>query len=233
MAEAQGLEQPAAAPSSHDMVARRPVGRAAGLLPGDVVIAVNGAAVKSPSDLTREVAKARAGENLQPGRHPRRQAPHRGRPLGRPVRPSSELASTTLDRRGTRRGRARPGGRPRAAPECWACRWRRCDDAARRATGLNLPDVRGALRGPSVGPVVRRRPRSGPAPRRRHHPSANGRDGRPAPTDFAAVGRRRQEGRPRQNVLVGVYRNGRTALPADRRFPASSRAGARGRQCGS
>src|SRR5258706_2722174 len=63
MAEAQGLGSQKGAIVS-DLVPAGPSARA-GLLPGDVVVAINGVSVKTSSELTREVAKARPGDALR------------------------------------------------------------------------------------------------------------------------------------------------------------------------
>ncbi len=63
MAEAQGLGDQKGAIVS-DLVPGGPSARA-GLLPGDVVIAINGVSVKTSSELTREVAKAKPGDALR------------------------------------------------------------------------------------------------------------------------------------------------------------------------
>lgn len=63
MAEAQGLGAQRGAIVS-DLVPGGPSERA-GLQPGDVVTSVNGQSVKSSSELTREVAKASAGQTLK------------------------------------------------------------------------------------------------------------------------------------------------------------------------
>src|SRR5258706_4255111 len=63
LAEAQGLGAQKGAIVS-DLVPAGPSARA-GLLPGDVVVAINGASVKTSTELTREVAKGRAGDVLK------------------------------------------------------------------------------------------------------------------------------------------------------------------------
>jgi serine protease Do len=63
MAEAQGLGDQRGAIVA-DLVPGGPSAKA-GLLPGDVVISVNGAEVDTSSELTREVAKAKAGDLLR------------------------------------------------------------------------------------------------------------------------------------------------------------------------
>lgn len=63
MAEAQGMPDVKGAIIA-ELVAGAPAARA-GLLPEDIVTAVNGVAVKSGSELTREVAKAKPGEIIK------------------------------------------------------------------------------------------------------------------------------------------------------------------------
>jgi serine protease Do len=63
MAEAQGLGAQKGAIVS-DLVAGGPSARA-GLMPGDLIVSINGASVKTSTELTREVAKAKPGDVLR------------------------------------------------------------------------------------------------------------------------------------------------------------------------
>jgi serine protease Do len=63
MAEAQGLGAQKGAIVS-DLVPNGPSAKA-GLMPGDVVVTVNGVAIKNSTELTREVAKAQPGDSIR------------------------------------------------------------------------------------------------------------------------------------------------------------------------
>jgi len=139
MAEAQGLGQQKGAIIS-DLVPNGPSQRA-GLMAGDVVVAVNNHAVKTSSELTREVSKARPGDVLRldvirDGRH-RTIEVHSG------VRPTeAELAANDNGP-----GRQAPGGgapvQP-SAPEVLGMRLAPLDETIRKQ--LSLPaDVHGAV----------------------------------------------------------------------------------------
>ncbi|HEX7887127.1 MAG TPA: Do family serine endopeptidase [Phenylobacterium sp.] len=202
MAEAQGLENQKGAIVA-DISPGGPSQRA-GVQVGDVVVAVNGVAVKSSSDLTRQVARVRAGENLR--LDVIRDGKRRTVDVRSGVRPSErELAANDNS--------AGPGGRPGAPGSTPSTRapvlgmsLAPLDDTTRNR--LNLPaEVRGALvenvdqssdagtKGLRRGDVIT---------------LANGR-AVAQPTDFAAiVDAAKKAGRA--SVLVGVYRNGRTAF---------------------
>jgi serine protease Do len=200
MAEAQGLGDQKGAIIS-DLTPGGPSQRA-GVMPGDVVVAVNGHGVKSSSELTREVAKARPGDILRldvirDGRH-RMVEVHSG------ARPSeSELASND-----NTPGRQAPGerGAPAtpAAPAVLGLRLAPLDEPTRRQ--LSLPAaVHGAVvtsvdessdageKGLKRGDVIVR---------------AGDRPVLTAADVTAVVEVSRKAGRPA--VLVGVYRGGRT-----------------------
>jgi len=202
MAEAQGLENQKGAIVA-DVSAGGPSARA-GVQVGDVVVAVNGVTVKSSSDLTRQVARVRAGENLR--LDVIRDGKKRTVDVRSGVRPSErELAAN--DNAG-----AGPGGRPAPGPGALTkapvlgMSLSPLDEPARNR--LNLPsEVRGALvdnvdqasdagtKGLRRGDVIT---------------LVNGR-AVAAPTDFAAVVDAAKKA-GRTSVLVGVYRNGRTAF---------------------
>ena len=200
MAEAQGLGDQKGAIIS-DLTPGGPSQRA-GVMPGDVVAAVNGHSVKSSSELTREVAKARPGDVLRldvirDGRH-RTVDVHSG------VRPSeAELAANDNSP-----GRQAPGGGGGpvvpVAPAVLGLRLAPLDEATRRQ--LSLPaEVHGAVvmsvdessdageKGLKRGDVIVR---------------AGDRPVLTAPDVMAAVEASRKAGRTA--VLVGVYRAGRT-----------------------
>ena len=202
MAEAQGLENQKGAIVA-DISPGGPSQRA-GVQVGDVVTGVNGVAVKSSSDLTRQVARVRAGETLRLDiiRDGRRQTVN----VRSGVRPSErELASN--DNNANPGGRpATPGAPPSTRAPVLGMSLSPLDEPARNR--LNLPaDVRGALvdgvdqssdagtKGLRRGDVIT---------------LANGR-AVAQPTDLAAiVDAAKKAGRA--SVLVGVYRNGRTAF---------------------
>ncbi|MFC3070948.1 Do family serine endopeptidase [Phenylobacterium soli] len=199
MAEAQGLGDQKGAIVS-DLVPNGPSAKA-GLLPGDVVVSVNGRSVKSSSELTREVAKGRPGDVLRldvirDGRH-RTVEVHSG------VRPSeAELAANDNGQRGQGGGGATP--QAPAAPAVLGLKLAPLDDATRRQLGLPA-EVRGAAvlsvdessdageKGLKRGDVIVR---------------AGDRAVTSAADVAAVVDQAKKAGRP--SVLVGVYRGGRT-----------------------
>ncbi|THD79829.1 MAG: Do family serine endopeptidase [Phenylobacterium sp.] len=199
MAEAQGMGDQKGAIVS-DLVAGGPSARA-GLMPGDVVVSVNGHSVKSSSELTREVAKARPGDVLhldviRDGRHNVVDVRSGTRPT------ESELAANDNGAL----GQGPRGGSPAtpAAPQVLGLKLAPLDDTARKA--LSLPaTVHGAVvmgveessdageKGLHRGDVVVR---------------AGDRAVATAADVTAVVDAARKAGRP--SVLLGVYRGGRT-----------------------
>ncbi|MDB5443075.1 MAG: serine protease [Phenylobacterium sp.] len=200
MAEAQGLGDQKGAIVS-DLVPGGPSQRA-GLVPGDVVVSVNGHGVKSSSELTREVAKARPGDSLHldviRDGHRRAVDVHSG------ARPSEAELAAANDNSQKRQG---PGGASPAvpaAPAVLGLRLAPLDETLRKQ--LSLPaDVHGAAvlsvdassdageKGLKRGDVI---VRAG------DRLVATG-------ADVAGVAdAARKAGRP--SVLVGVYRGGRT-----------------------
>ena len=175
----------------------------AGLQVGDVVVAVNGATVKSSSELTRQVARVTAGEVLR--LDVIREGKKRTVDIRSGVRPSErELASNDNGAPGGP-GRTQPGAAPARAPVL-GMSVGPLDDTSR--TRLSLPaEVRGALvetvdansdagtKGLRRGDVITRVNDRAVA----------------APADLmAAVDAAKKAGRT--SVLVGVFRNGRTAF---------------------
>jgi serine protease Do len=202
MAEAQGLGSQKGAIVS-DLVAAGPSARA-GLLPGDVVVGINGVPVKTSSELTREVAKAKPGDAL------RLDVIHDGKrkvvEVRSGIRPSEkDLASND----NTPGGRQSPGGAapPAAqAPAVIGLSLMPLDEATRR--GLNLPaEVRGAV----VGSVDQNSD-AGQKGLRRGDVIVRAGD-RPvaSASDLAAVVDAAKKA-GRASVLVGVYRGGRTTF---------------------
>jgi len=175
----------------------------AGVQVGDIVVGVNGVAVKSSSDLTRQVARVRAGEVLR--LDVIRDGKKRLVEVRTGVRPSEkELAAN--DNTGGGRGGAVPGAPPSARPPVLGMSLGPLDEGARNR--LNLPaEVRGAL-----VENVDQTSDAGTKGLRRGDVLTLA-NGRPvvAPADFAAiVDAAKKAGRT--SVLVGVYRNGRTAF---------------------
>ena len=120
MAEAQGLGAQKGAIVS-DLVPGGPSAKG-GLIPGDVVVGINGVPVKTSSELTREVAKASPGDTLK--LDVIREGKHRPVEIRSGTRPSEkELASNDNTPGGGKRG-APPAGHA-ASVRCWACRWAR------------------------------------------------------------------------------------------------------------
>ena len=201
MAEASGLGDQKGAIVS-DLTPGGPSQRA-GLEVGDVVVGVNGVPVKSSTDLTRQVARAHAGDMIR--LDVIRDGKKRTVEIRSGVRPSErQLAANDNS-----------GGGPNAAPDSGGAAPHppvlgmslgALDPATR--SRLNLPaSVRGAVvenvdqssdagsKGLRRGDVITR---------------ANNRD-ITQPSDLAAVVETaKKEGRA--SVLVGVYRNGRTAF---------------------
>ncbi len=203
MAQAQGLGDQKGAIVS-DLVPGGPSQRA-GLLPGDVVVSINGHQVKTSSELTREVAQMRPGDILH--LDVIRDGRHRTFDVRSGVRPSEkELAAND-------NGPGSSGSGPQAAPTPAApavlgMRLAPLDEALRRQLGLNA-SVHGAVvtsvdessdagdKGLRRGDVIVR---------------AGDRQVAAAADVAAVVEQARKAGR--QSVLVGVYRGGRTAFLA-------------------
>lgn len=202
MAEAQGLEGQKGAIVA-DLSPGGPSQRA-GVQVGDVVVSVNGATVKSSSDLTRQVARVRAGENLR--LEVIRDGKKRFVDVRSGVRPSEkELAANDNSGAGPG-GRPAPGAGAAARAPVLGMSLSPLDDAARNR--LSLPaEVRGAL----VDNVDQTSDAGTKGLRRGDVITLV--NGRPvaAPADFAAVVDAAKKA-GRTSVLVGVYRNGRTAF---------------------
>jgi len=200
MAEAAGLGNQKGAIVA-DLAPGGPSQRA-GLQVGDIVTAINGQAVRSSSELTRQVARAKPGDNLRLDiiREGRRQS----LTVRSGVRPSErDLAAN--DNLGGSRVPGAPGG-PAAAAPVLGMKLGVLDDTARQR--LNLPaGVRGALvesveQGSDAGAKGLRR---GDVITR-----ANDRAVTSAADLVAVVDAAKKAGRT--SVLVGVFRNGRTSF---------------------
>ena len=201
MAEAQGLGDQRGA-IIQGVVPGGPSAKG-GLLPGDVVIAVNGAPVKSSSELTREVAKARAGDTLKLA--VLRDGKRRVVEVKSGVRPSErELAAN--DRGAGDDSGAGAGSPPVQRPAVLGMSLAPLDDAARRKFSIPA-GIRGVVveavdpasdagqRGLKRGDVIA---------------SVGTADRVPvSAADFAAVIESAKKA-GRQNVMVAVHRSGRT-----------------------
>jgi serine protease Do len=203
MAEASGLGDQKGAIVA-DITPGGPSQRA-GLTVGDVVVAVNGVAVKSSSDLTRQVARVQAGTNLR--LEVIRDGKRRTIDIRSGVRPSErELAANDNNGGPGRGGGAAPGAGPATRAPILGITLRPLDEATRAQ--LTLPgDLRGAVienvdqnsdagsKGLRRGDVITRA---------NDRAIANGAD------LAAAVDAAKKAGRA--SILVGVFRNGRTAF---------------------
>ena len=139
LAEAQGLDKQKGAIVS-DLVPGGPSAKG-GLLPGDVVVAINGVAVKTSTELTREVAKNGPGDVLK--LDVIREGKHRIIEVRSGVRPSEkDLASNDNTPGGG--GRAEPSTPPAAHPSVLGMALGPLDEAMRRR--LNAPpELRGVV----------------------------------------------------------------------------------------
>ena len=202
MAEAQGLGSQKGAIVS-DLVPGGPSQRA-GLLPGDLVIAINGVAVRTSSELTREVAKAKPGDALR--LDVIRDGKRRIVEVRSGIRPSERELASNDNSPGARQGQGGGGPSASPAPAVIGLSLAPLDEETRRA--LNLPaDVRGAVvRG------VEQSSDAGQKGLRRGDVIVRAGD-RPVATaaDLAAVVEAAKKA-GRASVLVGVYRGGRMTL---------------------
>jgi serine protease Do len=201
MAEAQGLGAQKGAIVS-DLVPGGPSARG-GLQPGDVVVAINGVSVKTSSELTREVAKAKPGDALR--LDVIREGKHHPVEVRSGIRPSEkELAANDNTQGG--RGEGGPSASPEKNPTVLGMALGALDDASRRR--LNAPAelkgvlVEGVEQGSDAGQKGLRR---GDV-----IVQAGGRPVASAADVAAAVDVAKKAGRT--NVLVGVFRNGRTTF---------------------
>ena len=201
MAEAQGLGAQKGAIVS-DLVPGGPSARA-GLMPGDLIVSVNGATVKTSTELTREVAKARAGDSLK--LDVIRDGKHRPIDIRSGIRPSEkDLASNDNSVNG-----GAPGGPTAPAaphPSVLGMSLGPLDEATRRR--LNAPaDMHGVLvetieatsdagqKGLHRGDVI---------------VQAGGKAVMSAADVATAVDVAKKAGRA--NILLGVFRAGRTTF---------------------
>jgi serine protease Do len=140
MAEAQGMGDQRGAIVA-DLAPNGPSQRA-GLVAGDVIVAINGHPVKTSSELTREVAKAHPGDTLQldvirDGKH-RTIAVHAG------VRPSEKELAANENTPDSSSGGGSGGAQTPKAPSVLGMSLAPLDDTLRRQLGLPA-SVRGAV----------------------------------------------------------------------------------------
>jgi serine protease Do len=175
----------------------------AGLQVGDIVVAVNGNGVKSSTDLTRQVARAHAGDSIR--LDVVRDGKRRTVDVKSGTRPSESQLAANDNGSGGGRG-AIPGAPPSAHPPVLGMSLGPLDESTRNR--LNLPaDVRGAL----VENVDQSSDAGSKGLRRGDVITlANGRSVAQPADLAAAVDAAKKAGR--SSVLVGVYRNGRTAF---------------------
>ena len=201
MAEANGIPGQKGAIVA-DLVPGGPSAKA-GLTPGDVVVAVNGVTVKTSSELTREVAKARAGDTLHV--EVLRDGKRRTVDIRSGVRPTEkELAAN--DNSGSPRSGGGTTGPSAQLPAVLGLKLAPLDEAARTRLNIDTP-----LRGVVVDSVDQ----SSDAAQRglRKNDVITQAGGRPVTTasEFSsAVEAAKKAGRP--SILIGVYRAGRTTF---------------------
>ena len=199
MAEAQGMGEQRGAIVS-DLAPGGPSQRA-GLVAGDVIVSINGHAVKSSSELTREVAKAHPGDSLQLDII--RDGKHRMIEVRSGTRPSEkELAAN--ENNPNQGGPGAKAPQPQHAPAVLGLQLAPLDDVMRRQLGLPA-SVHGAAvlgvdgnsdagqKGLKRGDVIVRAGDTAVAS---------------ASEVSAAVQAAKKAKRP--SVLIGVYRGGRT-----------------------
>ena len=207
MADAQGLKGQKGALVA-DLIPNGPASKA-GVLQGDVVIGVNGVTVRSSSELTREVAKAHAGDSLNVDLL--RDGKRKTVAVRSGIRPTEKelAANDNLPGQG---GSGDPAGPAAQRPTVLGLALAPLDAATRRKLNLD-PNVRGVLvdsvdassdagqKGLRKGDVVVK---------------AADRDIASAADLAQAVDAAKKAGRP--SVLLGVLRDGRTTfLPV--KFP--------------
>ncbi len=201
MADAQGMSGQKGAIVA-DLVPGGPSAKA-GLVPGDVVVAVNGVTVKTSSELTREVAKAQAGDTLHV--EVLRDGKRKTVDIRSGVRPTEkELASN--DNTGSPRSSGGTAGPSAQLPAVLGLKLSPLDEAARTRLNIDTP-----LRGVVVDSVDQSSDAAQRGLRKGDVITVAG--GRPVTTasEFSgAVEAAKKGGRP--SILIGVYRAGRTTF---------------------
>jgi serine protease Do len=182
-----------------DLVPGGPSARG-GLMAGDVVVSINGASVKTSTELTREVAKAKPGDTLK--LDVIREGKHRAVEIRSGIRPSEkELASNDNTPGGDRSNPVTP---PAQHPSVLGMSLGPLDEATRRR--MNAPaDLKGVL-----VESVEQSSDAGQKGLRRGDVivQAGGRPAASAADVAAAVDGAKKAGRA--GVLIGVVRQGRT-----------------------
>jgi serine protease Do len=200
LAEAQGLAGQRGAIVS-DLVPGGP-SQHAGLMQGDVVVAVDGVNVRTSSELTREVAKAKPGDMLH--LDVIRAGKHRIIDIRSGVRPSEkDLAANSNRPGGGQDGPTAPGA---THPSVLGMSLGPLDDVTRRR--LNAPST---LNGVLVESVAQTSDAGQKGLRRGDIIVRAGDRPVTAPSDLTAVVEEAKKA-GRASVLVGVYRQGRTTF---------------------
>ena len=199
MAEAQGMPGQKGAIVA-DLVAGGP-SQKAGLNPGDVVVSVNGVGVRTSSELTREVAKAHAGDTLHLA--VLRDGKKRDVDVRSGVRPSEQQLASNDNRSGAP-GAAGEGAATANRQVVLGLALAPLDDTSRRRIGAAA-----AVHGMVVAGVER----SSDAGQKGIQKDdivtrAGDRDVTTAADLAAVVDAAKKAGR--QSVLIGIYRAGRT-----------------------
>ncbi len=200
MAEASGMTDQKGAIVA-DVTAGGP-SQQGGLMVGDIVLSVNGVPVKSPTELTRQVARARAGQTIR--LEVIRDGRRRNVDLRSGVRPSErDLASNENSRGGGPAPRGGPPA-PAASPPILGMALSPLDETARAR--LNLGNVRGVVieSVDAASEAALKRVRRGDI-----ITSANTRPVASPADVAAAVDAAKKAGR--ENLMVGIVRDGRTS----------------------
>ena len=198
MAEAQGMGAQKGAIVS-DLVPGGPSARG-GLMPGDVVVSINGASIKTSTELTREVAKAKPGDSLK--LDVIREGKHHAVEVRSGTRPSEKELASNDNTPGVDKGPLTAPPAPH--PTVLGMSLGPLDEATRRR--LNAPaDLHGVL-----VESVEQSSDAGQKGLRRGDVivQAGGRPATSAADVAAAVDSAKKAGRA--GVLVGVVRQGRT-----------------------
>jgi serine protease Do len=202
-AEAQGLEKQKGAVVS-DLVPGGPSARG-GLLPGDIIVAINSVPVKTNTELTREVAKAKPGDVLK--LDVIREGKHRIIEVRSGVRPSEKDLASNDNTPGGRQG-AEPLTPPAAHPSVLGMALGPLDEPMRRR--LNAPPE---LKGVVVESVDATSDAGQKGLRRGDViVQAGGRPVATAAEVAAAVDSAKKAGRA--GVALGIFRQGRTTFLA-------------------
>ena len=199
MAEAQGTPGQKGAIVA-DLVAGGPSAKA-GLAPGDVVVAVNGVGVRTSSELTREVAKAHAGDSLHLS--VLRDGKKREFEVHSGVRPSEQQLASNDNRGGSANGSG-DGVATANRQVVLGLALAPLDDVSRRRIGATA-----TVKGMVVAGVERSSDAGQKGIQKDDIVIRAGDREVTSAADFAAVVDAAKKA-GRQSVLVGIYRSGRT-----------------------